>query len=122
MQSQAGKLRDECVFSRLDREGGLDDFGNPVGAPAYRELLATRGDLMERAGKEKLVNGNTMTTSTGVLRIRQIDGADELTAHDRVLVRGKTYTVLGIAQHGATPRILELIIERIIHAEDRNQA
>lgn len=106
---RAGNLRERVAFERA-AEGTRDAYGNLV--PGWIPHLKTFGDVLETMGKERIAAGRMEGQGTATLRIRGSARAREITAADRVHMRGQIWQIVGIAEVGRKGAEIEFLCER----------
>lgn len=91
----AGQYRDFSTFERK-QSGVLDASGNPAGGD-WMPFFAGPAWLRETLGKEALAAGRLEAPATGTLRMMASPTSPvrEVTASDRVRVRGHVWNIKG---------------------------
>jgi len=101
----AGRLRDLIAVQRLVE--GDDGHGNVE--TGWAELMVIWADVRETPGKERVEAGRLQSGATATIRVRLDPDTAAITAKDRIVARGKTWNIRGLAQvdrHGAVLDIL----------------
>lgn len=90
----ARNFRDPVQFQRKISDGQRDGLGNLSGA--WQPFLSARGWLRETSGKERIAAGRLEASATATLRLKVTRSAPawQVTAEDRVLVRGQIWSVV----------------------------
>lgn len=110
---KAGQFRERAEFQRLS-EGAVDAYGNVYTGWAS---LATRwADMRETKGKEAIEGGAMANTGTATLRVRSDSTTRGITTADRVVIRGTTWAIKGLAQIDRKDTAIEFLIERGVAA------
>ena len=120
---KSGNFRDRVEFQRLASSDqttpsdATDEYGNPIdgygnSTGEYAALFSVWGDIRETPGKEALANGALESTRTATLRVRYSDATADITAADRVSVRGSIWNIRsGPVQINRVKNLLEFTLE-----------
>jgi len=109
--ARAGAFRERAAFERRDVSDGFDRYGNPTPA-AWSPLVTLRADLRETPGREAIAAGRTEATTTATLRLRAGAVSRQISAEDRVTIRGKTWSIVSDAVWAdGVGRVLEFRLE-----------
>lgn len=110
--AQGGKFRDRVQIQREIDGGALDAYGNPS-APVWTGLGALWGDLREATGREVIASGRLEAPSMATLRFRNSALARSITAGDRIVARGATWSIMSAPiDPDGRGRLIEIRIER----------
>ncbi len=108
--ARAGDFRERATFERLSLSGN-DGYGNVQ--TTWRHLLTVWADLLETPGREVLSAGGVDASATGTLRVRHSTAAADITAADRIVMRGHYWAIIAApGQIGRAPHVLEFRIRR----------
>lgn len=115
---KAGQFRERAEFQRLS-EGAVDAYGNVYTgwaslATRWADMRETRGK--EARGKETIEGGAMANTGTATLRVRSDSTTRGITTADRVVIRGTTWAIKGLAQIDRKDTVIEFMIERGVAA------
>jgi head-tail adaptor len=108
---KAGLLRDRVTFQRLV-EGEVDDYGNVYTGWKNIAQGNRSADFRERTGKEKIAGGALLDVGLATMRCRSDSMTSAVTTADRVIARGYTWAIKGIAQIDAKDTQIEFTLER----------
>lgn len=86
--------REPVLFERKGGDGLRDELGNLPGE--WEPLLSARGWLRETRGKERIEAGRLEASATATLRLKvsPTGPAWQITAADRVSVRGHIWSIV----------------------------
>jgi SPP1 family predicted phage head-tail adaptor len=109
---QSGDLRERVTFQRAT--AGDDGYGNVV--IGWEQLLAVWADVRETPGKERVDAGRVEASGTATVRIRASTASRALTEADRMVARGWTWNIRGVAPVSNDRAMLDLLVERGVAA------
>jgi len=102
-----GKLRHRVKFQRQTED--KDKFGNV--RQDWADHLTVWGNLRETVGKERIGSGAVENMRTATLRVRSSTAAREISEADRVIARGETWDIKGIANADDAGRVLDMLLQ-----------
>ena len=106
---QGGRLWHKLQFQRID--GTTNQYGDISGD--FVDLFATRGNVRETTGKERIAAGSVENVRTATIRLRKNSKTETLREADRVIARGETWDILGIANVDDQGAMLDLAVRAI---------
>lgn len=106
---KAGQLRHKLQFQR---KGDVpDEYGNVKSD--WADLFATRGNVREQRGNERIKVGATENVRQATIRLRKNSNSETVTEADRVIARGETWNILGIAHADDKGAMLDMLCEAV---------
>jgi SPP1 family predicted phage head-tail adaptor len=105
--SQAGSLRDRITVQRST--SGDDGYGNVINA--WADHLTIWADVRETPGKEVVSAGRIEASRTATIRVRASTQSREITAADRLIVRGNIWNIRSISEVSNDRKLLEMLCE-----------
>lgn len=107
----AGRFRDPATFQV--RAGVGDAFGNPD--TAWQDYETRRVELLERTSGESLEGGVLQSHTQARLKVRKDARMLMLPTDGRVKVRGRTWSIVSIADLNGTTvedrNVLEIVVD-----------
>ena len=104
---RAGRLRHRVTFQRQAQVP--DKYGNI--AQGWTDHLTVWGNLRETTGKERIASGATENIRTATLRVRVSTDSNGLTEADRVIGRGETWDIKGIAHADDKGAMFDMLLQ-----------
>lgn len=105
-----GTYRDRVQFERLGTSGD-DGYGNV--SQTWTEFFACWASIRTTPGREAIAAGALEASARATLRVRRSTQTLAITAADRVIARGFTWSIMSAPmQPDVFPSEIEMIIER----------
>jgi SPP1 family predicted phage head-tail adaptor len=103
----SGRLRDRIIVQRA--VGGDDGYGNVINS--WADHLTLWADVREALGKETVAAGRVEESRTATIRVRASTQSREITAADRLSVRGNIWNIRSISEVSNDRKLLEMLCE-----------
>lgn len=103
--------------AKFQRQGQVPDgYGNTIGG--WADHLTVWANVRETTGKERVAAGSIENNRTATIRVRSSAGTRGLTEADRVVARGETWDILGIANADDKGKMLDILVQSDPTADD----
>ena len=106
--AKAGLLRDRVTFQRLD--AGSDEYGNEYNN--WSDLASRSAELTEKTGQRQVEGGALQDVARAILLCRSDSVTAAITAADRVIARGITWSIQTATQADAKGEMREFVLEK----------
>ena len=106
--ARAGLLRDRVTFQRLD--AGSDEYGNEYNN--WSDLATRSAELTEKTGQRQVEGGALQDVARATLLCRSDSTTAAITAADRVIARGITWSIQTATQADAKGEMREFVLEK----------
>ena len=106
--ARAGLLRDRVTFQRLD--AGSDEYGNEYNN--WSDLATRSAELTEKTGQRQVEGGALQDVARAILLCRSDSVTAAITAADRVIARGITWSIQTATQVDAKDEMREFVLEK----------
>ena len=116
--ARAGLLRDRVTFQRL--KSGSDAYGNEY--DNWYDLAARSAELTEKTGQRQVEGGALQDVARAILLCRSDSVTAAITAADRVIARGITWSIQTATQADAKAKCASLCLKKAWRREGHRPA